>query len=533
MQNKNLVWMTTLLLVLAVVLTACGQAAPEEPVAPEEPAAPAAPEESAAPEEPAASEDTRGVLLYNAGLDYGGSENLDPVDPARFFPPIALLFDRLTVPTGTKLIPSPSLAKSWEANETNDVWTFHLQENAFFHDGAQVTSADVAYSANYWKTSETSVLASTFGIVDSIETPDDFTVVFNLNRPHVDFPMVTMDYRARILPKDGLPGVLETGIGSGPFKLEKLDVEGVTRLVANDDYWGGAPGLAAIEIYAIADAQASLQALQSGQIDFGTVTLAESELFDGNDAYLVTQIPSGTWHGFVMRTDIEPFDNLALRQAMRLVVDRQAMVDLVLGGAGTVSCDTAVMPGDPYQLTDCPDGGQDIEAAKQKLIEAGYPDGFDITLFSSDMLAEWNPMAEIFQQQAAQAGINVTIENAAADGFYTDTWMVQPFVMTNWNERAADQALNEIYRGGGSWNESYWNVPEFDALLDAAASEPDFDARRQYYIDAQQMLHEDGGTIIPFFQNLIRVQKTCVENVPEMGVFFMEWTSITKSADCK
>jgi len=529
MIKKNLVWITTLLLVLVVVSTACGPAAtPEESAAPEEPAAT---EEPAAPEEPAG--ESRGVLYYNAGLDYGGSENLDPVDPARFYPLIALLFDRLTEPTGNKLIPSPSLAESWETNEANDIWTFHLREDAYFHDGKQVTSADVAYSANHWKTSETSVLASTFGILKSIETPDDFTVVFNLDRPHVDFPMLTMDYRARILPKDGLPAILETGIGSGPFKLENLDVEGVTRVVANDEYWDGPPGLAAIEIYTIADSQAGLEALQSGQIDFWTVTLAQSELFEGNDDYIITQIPSGTWSGFTMRTDIEPFNNLPLRQAMRLVVDRQQMMDLVVSGAGTISCDTAVMPGDPYQLTECPDPGPDIEAAKQKLAEAGYPDGIDVTLYTSDMVTEWNPMAEIYQQQAAQAGINVTIETAAADGYYTDTWMVQPFVMTNWNERAADQALNEIYRGGGSWNESYWNVPEFDALLDAAASEPDFDARQQHYLDAQKMLHDEGGTIIPFFVNLIRVQKACVENIPEMGVFFMEWTEITKSPDCK
>ena len=75
-------------------------------------------------------------------------------------------------------------------------------------------------------------------------------------------------------------------------------------------------------------------------------------------------------------------------------------------------------------------------------------------------------------------------------------------------------------------------MPEFDALLDAARAETDFDTRRQHYLDAQQMLHEDGGTIIPYFSNLIRIQKSCVEGIPDMGVFFMEWTGITKPATC-
>jgi peptide/nickel transport system substrate-binding protein len=107
------------------------------------------------------------------------------VDESRFFPPIVLLYDRLTEPAFDSMDPQPSLAKSWESNETGDVWTFHLRDDVYFHDGTQLTSADVAYSANHWKSSETSILATTFEVVDSIETPDDFTVVFNLTAPVV------------------------------------------------------------------------------------------------------------------------------------------------------------------------------------------------------------------------------------------------------------------------------------------------------------------------------------------------------------
>ncbi len=340
-----------------------------------------------------------------------------------------------------------------------------------------------------------------------------------------------MDYRARVIPVDGLPDILETGMGSGPFILETLDVEGVTVLVANDDYWDGPPGVAAIEVYTIADTEAAIQALLAGQIDWSDDSVLEqAALFEGNDDFMVTQIPGGNWSGFVMRTDIPPFDNLELRQAMHLVVDRQMMVDLALGGAGTVSCDTAVMPGDPYQFqADCP---QDIAGAAAKMDEAGYADGIDVTVNTADVCPDWTALTEIFQQEAAQVGINVEIQNISSDGFWTEAWMVEPFVMTCWSERGADAALNEIYRSGGSWNESYWNVPEYDALLDAARAETDFDARRQYYLDAQQMLHEDGGTIIPYFSNTIRIQKSCVDGIPPIGEFWFDWTTVTKPADC-
>jgi peptide/nickel transport system substrate-binding protein len=543
MRNKNLVWIITLLLVSAVVLTSCGPAATQEPVsteateapvateAPEATEAPAETEEPAPTDEPAATEepagDERGILRFTDGLQYGGNENLDPVDEARYWPTISLIYDRLTEPAYDSMAPQPSLAKSWESNEDATVWTFFLRDDVYFHDGTQLTSADVKYSADHWRTSETSILRTSFEVVDSIETPDDFTVVFNLTQPLVTFDLTVMDYRARVVPKDGFPSVLETGMGSGPFKLEKLDVEGVTVLVANDDYWDGPPGVKAVEVYGIAESEAQTTALLSGQLDFQGVTLDIAQRFEGNPDFKISQVPSGDWSGLVMRTDIPPFDNLALRQAMHLVVDRQEFVDLSLSGAGTVSCDSAVMPSDPNVFTDC-DPGADIEAAQAKLVEAGYPDGFEIDLYASSICQDWEALIEIYQQQAAQAGITVNIQTVSADGFWTEQWMVEPFVITCWNARLADAALNEIYRGGGAWNESYWNVPEFDALLDAARAEKDADVRKEHYIEAQKMLHEGGGTIIPYYLDLIRVQKTCIDGIPPLPDIWIDWDGITK-----
>jgi peptide/nickel transport system substrate-binding protein len=509
--------------------------APAEPTeAPAEPTeAPAEPTEAPAEPTEEPMEETRGVLRYNTGLAYGGLENLNPVDPNRFWPPISLLFDRLTAPAETELIPTPSLATSWESNDAGDVWTFYLRDDVYYHDGTQLTSADVAYSVDHWQGAEGSVIAGSFGVVDSVDTPDDFTVVFNLNQPVVDFPLIVMDYRARVLKEGSFPDILETGMGSGPFKLEKLDVEGVTVLVANDDYWDGPPGVAAIEVFTIADTEAAIQATQAGQIDFSIDLIADHiPLFEGNDEFVVDIIPTGNWSGFVMRTDIPPFDNLELRQAMHLVVDRQEMLDLALGGLGSISCDQGITPGDPYLIPECL-YEQDFEAAKAKLAEAGYADGFEIDLYTADVCSDWTALTEIFQQEAAQAGITVNIKNVSADGFWSEQWMVEPFVMTCWSERTTDQFLNEIYRGGGSWNESYWNVPEFDALLDSARAEMDFDTRRDYYLAAQEMLHLDGGTIIPYYSGMIRAAKTCVENLPDMGLFFADWNHVTKPSDCE
>jgi peptide/nickel transport system substrate-binding protein len=504
MRFGKMFWVFAILLIGLMALTACGS-----------------------------DEVDAGVLRYNTGLAYGGLENLNPVDPNRFWPPISLLYDRLTTPADDELRPTPSLATSWESNDTGDEWTFFLRDDVEFHDGSQLTSADVAYSLDHWQNFEGSVISGSFAVVDSVDMPDDFTIVFNLNQPVVDFPLIVMDYRARVMKEGSYPDVLETGMGSGPFKLETLDVEGITVLTANVDYWDGPPGVSAIEVFTIADTEAAIQATRAGQIDFSIDLIADHiSLFEDTDEFVIDIIPTGNWSGFVMRTDIPPFDNLALRQAMHLVVDRQEMLDLALSGIGEVSCDQGITPGDPYLIPECL-YEQDFEAARAKLVDAGYEDGFEIDLYTADVCSDWTALTEIFQQQAANAGITVNIKNVSADGFWSEQWMVEPFVMTCWNERTTDQFLNEIYRGGGSWNESYWNVPEFDALLDAARAEMDFDARRQHYLDAQEMLHLDGGTIIPYYSGIVRASKTCLENLPEIGLFFADWNHIYKPTDCE
>ena len=213
--SKKIFLVFSILIVAALLVSACASTQPvptEEPAAPEPTDVPEPeqlPEEEVEPEpepepteevtEEEVFEEVRGTLRFTDGLAYGGSENLDPVDEARFWPPISLLYDRLTEPAFDSMTPTPSLASSWESDELGKVWTFYLRDDVYFHDGTQLTAADVVYSVNHWKTSETSILATTFEVVDSVEAQGDFTVVFDLNQPVVTFPLTVMDYRATLL----------------------------------------------------------------------------------------------------------------------------------------------------------------------------------------------------------------------------------------------------------------------------------------------------------------------------------------------
>ena len=496
----------TVLLLLALLIAACQPAA--------------GPETSTAGEAEAA----RGHLNVSDDYSFGLATTLDPHDPNRFFQYTIMGFETLITkdPDGQHI---PELAVSWEPNEDASAWTVKLREGVLFHDGTEMTGADVAYSIMRLTDPEVnSPLLASYEIVQSVDVVGDYEVVFNLEPANVDFPEILTAYQAAIMRENGAETIAEDGIGTGPFKVENLDIAGVTDLVAHDEHWAGPPAAASASIIAISDGEARVQAMLSGQIDFLGISSEQTALFDGNDDFMVQTFPTGAWHAMVMRTDTPPFDDPLVRKAIRVAADREEIVAQALGGNGVVTCDHPVWSGDIYRAEiDC---SQDIELAKELLTEAGYPDGIDIDIYTSPLISEWSAMLETYQSQAAEAGIRLNIIQTPSDGFWSEVWMTESFATTGWSERAAPQILPEAYRGGASWNETYYNNPEFDALLDAAASEVDTEARIEIYRQLQTILWEDGGSLVPYHLNESRVVKGCVEGVQPINELHMNYAVI-------
>jgi peptide/nickel transport system substrate-binding protein len=208
---------------------------------------------------------------------------------------------------------------------------------------------------------------------------------------------------------------------------------------------------------------------------------------------------------------------------MRMAVDRKAMLEIVAGAdGGSIACDTPVGPKDQYRATDmsCP---QDIAGAKALLAQAGFPNGIDIELFTSTVESVWPTIAETFQQQVAPAGIRVKITAVPTDGYWNQVWRKREVVMTRWNERPADSALNEIYRSGATWNESFISDPQLDAMLDAARRELDFEKRRAIYIAAQNRLNENGATLVAYHVTENIGMTSRVRDVDAVENFSIRW----------
>jgi peptide/nickel transport system substrate-binding protein len=123
------------------------------------------------------------------------------------------------------------------------------------------------------------------------------------------------------------------------------------------------------------------------------------------------------------------------------------------------------------------------------------------------------PMTVMYKEMAAEAGIIVTIQQEPADGYWNDIWMKKPFCCSSWGERTADQVLNEVFRSGATWNETFWQNAAFDGLLDQSRQELDEAKRKALYQQAQQLLADEGGAIIPFFTDGLSAAHVRVKGV--------------------
>ena len=311
--------------------------------------------------------------------------------------------------------------------------------------------------------------------------------------------------------------------------MSRLEPEGTSEAVAFDGYWGQRAGLDRVEVIAIPDSEARIQAFLAGQIDYiESLTAQQKPLFENNPKFKTQTFATGEWKAIIWLVDRAPFDDPRVRKAVRIAVDRQEMADLVAGpGGGTVACDTPVWAGDVYQADiDCP---QDIAEAKRLLAEAGYPNGIEFDLYTSDKDPHWATMAEVYQEQVADAGIKVNIVMAPADGYWSDVYQVETVFQTWWWQRSAGVILNLGWRSDSSWNENGWNDSEFDAKLDAAAAEPDFEKRKALYGELQRILYEEGGSLIPFFFNLTRAFAANVDGFQPIEEASVQWELITKT----
>ena len=312
-----------------------------------------------------------------------------------------------------------------------------------------------------------------------------YEVLLTLSTGEADLPLLLADYRALMTPVDSQATIGKNPVGTGPFKMETFDPAGTTVLLANEDYFFGQPELQRIEVITFADSQSAAQALAGDQVDLLLAIDGKSSAMFGDESKFTLQnIPSGDWNAIDFRVDQEPFGDARVRKALRIAADRQVIADTVLGvGGGVVACDTPVWSADPYRWDgEC---AKDTEGAKALLAEAGYKDGIDIEIFTSDVEIHMIELVTAYKDQVKDAGIRVSIKIADASGFLDYVWMKESAFVDSWGQRPATQVLNEVYRSTAAWNPTGQVDVELDRMLDEARATSDQTLRTKKYAEIQ------------------------------------------------
>jgi peptide/nickel transport system substrate-binding protein len=423
-------------------------------------------------------------------------------------------------------VPHPQLAESWTASPDGKSWTFKLREGVKFHNGGELTADDVVYSFKRILDPATGSLARAdiaFLKPEDIVAKSKYEVEFTADAPVAELPLLLANKAAMIVQAGSTRESLQKeSAGTGPFMIKDFKADGArTVLQKHPDYWeAGKPLMDCIELSGIADPLTRAATLQSGDadvliaVDPVTIPTLQAdpnvELHPAENANMML---------IAMQLDQKPFNDPRVREALKLVIDREALAQIVTLGVGTPGNDNPIPISSPFSVS--PEvRPRDVEKARALLAEAGQSDlTVDLYTGAQDLLPGMLALVQAYKEMAAEAGITINIVTTPNASYWDDIYMKRPFYTTYWFNRHPASSLSLGYRSDAQFNETNWRNPEFDALLDKAAATLDDAARTELYREAAKKVMEEGGAIIPVFQPLTSAtRKGCTGFVPHIEI---------------
>lgn len=471
-------------------------------------------------------------------LGYESSGEKQSMDPASLYSGddayhIFATYNRL-VDLDEDLRPVPELAESWETSADGRTWTFHLRPGVTFHDGSDFDAADVVFTFKrlFDPALPTGAKqALTFLEPDGISMVDAMTVTFTAKGPAAELPTLLANRYTNIVADGAKAEELRLHEnGTGPFVQEEFAPGGPMRVLKkNARYWKpGLPKAECLRITVAPEAVAAVSALKSGEADLA-LNVDPSVIYALKDNSSIQLLRTSASNSMTvsMWTDTPPFDDNRVREALKLVVDRQAMVDAVLLGYGEAAADNPVPIGSPASFAgEAPSA--DIARAKQLLAEAGHPTGLRLDMFTAESVPGMVRMAEIYARMAAAAGIEITVNVTPAESYWDDVWLKKPLVTSSWSMRPPVEALSYPFRSASDVNETHWKNPDYDQLLARADATVDADGRLKAYQAAGKLLAEEGGIIIPMFvHQVLALRKGCKGYTPRAQNFVFNFEQLT------
>lgn len=420
----------------------------------------------------------------------------------------------------------PLLAESWEISDDITVYTFRLREGLKFHTGQPCEAADVQYSLDYMRNKENGTIgALDFADVDKVEAVDARTVKVTLKQPNSAF-LTTLTHRnASIIPRDWYAAenarseLNVRSVGTGPFRLAEFVQNSYMRLERNPDYWQpDLPYLDEIIVNFIPNSAGMLVAVRNGRVDMAVlVRPQDAEQLKGVDGLTVQRSRSLNQKSLDLDSTYGPLSDERVRQAIALLIDKEAVMQAAVSGYGQVLGTT--VPGMQERwgvpLAELPNQKVDVEKAKALLAEAGHPDGIDIELRTIIGYDWMEPAALALVQQLAQGGVRAAIQRLDL-GAWLENFRSRKmgFTLNDWGTPPDPNILyyRHFHRQPEGADFRNWNNEEASKLLDQGRQVQGHDQRKAVYDEFQKLLATSVPTVMMFGADHLVVVSNAVKN---------------------
>ncbi|WP_108658722.1 ABC transporter substrate-binding protein [Acuticoccus kandeliae] len=420
----------------------------------------------------------------------------------------------------------PLLAESYEVSDDGLEYTVKLRDGVVFHTGEPMTAEDVAYSYNYIRDAANgSPGAGDFSVISAIDIIDPLTVKFTLSAPNASLPMTLGNKYGAVVPAgyfddpNAKTRMNSESVGTGPFKLVEFNPNSNMLLEKNEDYWEeGAPYLDEINFSFLPNSASMLVALRNNRIDL--VKLERPQ--DVQQVSEVEGLEIERWASLNQKpidlgNELKPLDDVRVRQAIALAVDKEEMKNASVGEYGEVIATMPAGMADAWGVpaADLPFMSRDLEKAKALLAEAGLADGFDLTLTTINGYDWMDPAAVTLKEQLAEIGINLNIQRVDL-GVWIENFRGKKmgFTFNDWASQPDPNLLfyRHFHKAPEGADFRNWNNDEASALLDEGRAESDPAKRKEIYAKFQQVLAETVPTIMLFSADHVTVKSDKVKN---------------------
>jgi len=413
----------------------------------------------------------------------------------------------------------PVLAESYEPSEDGLTYTFKLRSGVKFHNGDDFTSADVKYTYDWiMDEANASTQAANFELVESVETPDDLTVVVTLTEPDVTF-MVNVG-QTFILPSKyhaeiGEEEYSAKPVGTGPFKLLEWNAQQRTVLEAFEDHFRGRPNFDRFQLDVVPEAAGRLAALESGQADnsIWALNAEDNQLLIDSGNFTVFETMNVATNHFPVNNTHPVLSDKAVRKAMMHAIDRQALADDIFRGQAVIATSNLSPAIEKYYNPDVVTYDYNPDTARQLLEEAGWVEGEDgirekdgqklsFTCVTITGDTQRRPEAEIAQQQLREVGMDMQLQEATVDTIL-EAMVAGEMDMSlfNWTYGGnnGDPDARDTLMTGGANNFSNFSNERVDELLRLGVTEQDEEKRIEIYREIQEIVADE----VPFIFLLV------------------------------